>query len=221
MRTAGRSKSGFAGSAMTRVTRSQSTGRRRTASVTRATKETNISARLTLEGDGRGQVNTTMPFLDHMLSAFAKHGGVDLSLSARGDTEVDYHHTIEDIGLVLGETIARCVGDKRGIERFGSASVPMDEALAVVTLDLSGRPYLVYRVGLPKRRKILKFDVDLVEHFFRALTTTGGLTLHISTPYGHDPHHLLEAVFKAFGRALAQAVRRKGRAIPSTKGSLA
>jgi imidazoleglycerol-phosphate dehydratase len=193
----------------------------RTARVTRVTKETRVSAALTLEGRGRGQVRTTMPFLDHMLSAFAKHGGLDLVLTARGDTHIDYHHTVEDIGLVLGETLARCVGDKRGIARFGSASVPMDDALAAVTLDLSGRPYLVYKVGLPKRRKILKFDTDLIEHFFRALTTTGGLTLHINVPYGHDPHHLLEAVFKAFGRALAQAVRRDGRAVASTKGVLA
>lgn len=192
----------------------------RRASVSRATKETRIAATLTLEGRGRSRVATTLPFLDHMLSAFAKHGGLDLVLTARGDTNVDYHHTVEDIGLVLGETLARCVGDKRGIARFGSASVPMDDALAVVTLDLSGRPYLVYQVGLPKRRKILKFDTDLIEHFFRALTTTGGVTLHITTPYGHDPHHLLEAVFKAFGRALAQAVRLDGRAVPSTKGRL-
>jgi imidazoleglycerol-phosphate dehydratase len=194
----------------------------RSGQVTRVTKETRISASLTLEGSGRSQIKTTLPFLDHMLTAFAKHGGLDLRLTARGDTDIDYHHLVEDIGLVLGETIARCLGDKREIARFGWSSVPMDDALAMVTLDVSGRPYLVYQVTLPKRRKILKFDVELVEHFFRSLTTTGGLTLHITSPYGRDPHHLLEAVFKAFGRALAQAVRRDGpaRGIPSTKGRL-
>lgn len=194
---------------------------KRAGQVTRVTKETRISATLTLEGSGRSQIKTTLPFLDHMLTAFAKHGGLDLRLTARGDTDIDYHHLVEDIGLVLGETIARCLGDKRGIARFGWSSVPMDDALAMVTLDVSGRPYLVYQVTLPKRRKILKFDVELVEHFFRSLTTTGGLTLHITTPYGRDPHHLLEAVFKAFGRALDQAVRVKGRGIASTKGVLA
>jgi len=193
---------------------------KRSGQVTRVTKETRISATLTLEGSGRSQIKTTLPFLDHMLTAFAKHGGLDLRLTASGDTEIDYHHLVEDIGLVLGETIARCLGDKRGIARFGWSSVPMDDALAMVTLDVSGRPYLVYQVTLPKRRKILKFDVELVEHFFRSLTTTGGLTLHITTPYGRDPHHLLEAIFKAFGRALAQAVHRDGRAVASTKGVL-
>jgi imidazoleglycerol-phosphate dehydratase len=193
---------------------------KRSGQVTRVTKETRISATLTLEGSGRSQIKTTLPFLDHMLTAFAKHGGLDLRLTARGDTDIDYHHLVEDIGLVLGETIARGLGDKRGIARFGWSSVPMDDALAMVTLDVSGRPYLVYQVTLPKRRKILKFDVELVEHFFRSLTTTGGLTLHITSPYGRDPHHLLEAIFKAFGRALAQAVRRDGRAVASTKGRL-
>jgi len=193
---------------------------RRTGRVTRVTKETRISTDLALEGSGRSRVRTTLPFLDHMLTAFAKHGGMDLQLTARGDTDIDYHHLVEDIGLVLGETIARSLGDKRGIARFGWAAVPMDDALAMVTLDVSGRPYLVYQVTLPKRRKILKFDVELIEHFFRSLTATGGLTLHITTPYGRDPHHLLEAIFKAFGRALAQAVRREGRAVASTKGVL-
>jgi imidazoleglycerol-phosphate dehydratase len=203
-----------------RIGRIGKTGRR-TAQVRRATKETRISTTLTLDGEGRGQVKTTLPFLDHMLTAFAKHGGFDLRLTAMGDTHIDYHHLIEDIGLVLGEAIARGLADKRGIARFGWAAVPMDDALAMVTLDLSGRPYLVYQVPLPKRRKILKFDVELVEHFFRSLAATGGITLHITTPYGHDPHHLFEAVFKAFGRALAQAVRRQGRGVASTKGLLA
>ena len=200
----------------------RTTRRQRVARLKRVTTETQISIQLGLDRDGRGRVSTTLPFLDHMLSAFAKHGGMDLTLTARGDTDVDDHHTVEDIGLVLGEAIARAVGDKRGIERFGSSSVPMDDALAMVTVDLSGRPYLVYQVGLGRHRKILKFDVELIEHFFRSLTTSGRITLHISTPYGHDPHHLLEAVFKAFGRALAQAVRidprRKG--VRSTKGAL-
>lgn len=193
----------------------------RTASVRRETKETHISATLTLEGQGRGKISTTLPFLDHMLSAFSKHGGFDLALTARGDTDVDHHHTVEDIGLVLGETIARCVGDKRGIARFGLSSVPMDDALAMVTVDVCGRPYLVYRVAPPRRKKILAFDTGLIEHFFRSLTSVSGLTLHINAPYGEDPHHLLEAIFKAFGRALAQAVRREGRGVPSTKGLLA
>jgi imidazoleglycerol-phosphate dehydratase len=205
---------------MTRPTKRRHRGQLRQARVARSTKETRISLQLAMDGTGRHRVGTTLPFLDHMLSAFAKHGGIDLTLSARGDTYIDYHHLVEDIGLVVGEALARGLADKRGIERFGSAAVPMDDALAVVTLDLSGRPYLVYQVALPKRRKILNFDVELIEHFFRSLTTTAGMTLHISAPYGRDPHHLLEAVFKAFGRALAQAARRSGRAIPSTKGTL-
>ena len=201
-----------------RTTRS---GRRRTATVRRATKETKISATLTLDGDGRHDVTTTLPFLDHMLSAFAKHGGFGLTMAAKGDIEVDHHHLVEDIGLVLGEAIAKCVGDKRGIARFGLSSVPMDDALAMVTVDVCGRPYLVYRVAEPRRKKILEFDTGLIEHFFRSLTSMSGVTLHINAPYGEDPHHLLEAIFKAFGRALAQAVRIEGRAIPSTKGALA
>ena len=197
--------------------------RRRTATVKRVTKETNITVRLSLDGKGNSRVKTSLPFLDHMLSAFAKHGGLDLEVKARGDIDIDHHHTVEDIALVLGEALARCVGEKKGIGRFGASSVPMDEALAEVVLDFSGRPYLVYKVVFPNRRRILKFDVELIEHFFRSLTTTAGLTLHIRTPYGSDPHHLLESIFKAFGRAVAVAVRvdpsRKG--VPSTKGRLA
>ncbi len=194
----------------------------RKANIQRKTKETQIRIGLDLDGQGRYQIRTPMPFLDHMLSVMAKHGLLDLTIQANGDTEVDFHHTVEDLGIVLGEALKKALGQKIGVQRFGAATVPLDDALAWVSLDLSGRPYLVYKVVLPSKRKIKDFDPYLIEHFFEALATHCGMTLHINVPYGKNPHHILEAIFKAFGKALEGAtrinVRMKG--IPSTKGKL-
>lgn len=193
----------------------------RSGAVTRETKETQITIQIDLDGSGKYQVETPFPFLNHMLSAFAKHGYFDLTVKAKGDVEIDDHHTVEDIGIVLGETLAKAWGEKRGIRRFGHASIPLDEALAEVTVDLSGRPYLVYQVQMPKK-KIKEFDTDLVEHFFRAVVDQCKINLHINLHYGKDPHHILEAIFKGFGRALDEATqidpRLKG--VASTKGKL-
>ena len=194
----------------------------RKASIQRNTKETQIRIGLDLDGQGRYQIRTPLPFLDHMLSVMAKHGLLDLTVRANGDTEVDFHHTVEDLGIVLGEALKKALGQKMGIQRFGSATVPLDDALAWVSLDLSGRPYLVYKVDLPPKRKIKDFDPYLIEHFFEALATHCGMTLHINVPYGKNPHHILEAIFKAFGKALEGATRINARmkGIPSTKGKL-
>lgn len=194
----------------------------RKASMSRHTTETKVRVTLNLDGTGKYRVKTTIPFLDHMLSIMARHGCLDLTVLASGDTEVDYHHTVEDIGIVLGQSLAKALADKRKIVRFGSFTVPMDEAQARVDLDISGRPYLVYQLTLPRKRKILDFDLDLIEEFFRALVTTSGITLHINVPYGRNPHHIIEAIFKAFGRALDLATQHDSRVqgIPSTKGKL-
>jgi imidazoleglycerol-phosphate dehydratase len=193
----------------------------RKAAVERQTKETQISAQINLDGSGVYEVQTPFPFLNHMLSAFAKHGFFDLKLTAKGDTDIDDHHTVEDIGLVMGELLAKGWGDKRGVRRFGNATIPLDEALAQVTVDLSGRPYLVYQVRMP-RKKIKAFDTEMIEHFFRSLADQSKINLHINLIYGKDPHHILEAIFKGFGRALDQATqidpRVKG--VASTKGKL-
>jgi imidazoleglycerol-phosphate dehydratase len=193
----------------------------RKARVKRQTKETDISIGVNLDGTGLYQVKTPFPFMDHMLSAFSKHGFFDLDVKAKGDTEIDDHHTMEDIGIVMGEVLAKAVGKKEGIRRFGNAVIPLDEALAQVTVDLSGRPYLVYEVRMP-RKKIKAFDVEMVEHFFRSLVDQSRMNLHIRLISGKDPHHILEAIFKGFGRALDQALqidpRVKG--VASTKGKL-
>jgi imidazoleglycerol-phosphate dehydratase len=196
--------------------------KKRVATITRKTTETQVKVQLNLDGSGKGRIKTTMPFLDHMLAIMAKHGCFDLTVQARGDTEVDYHHTVEDLGIVLGQTVAKALGHKQQIVRFGSFAVPMDEAQARVDLDISGRPYLVYHVPLPKKKRIRDFELDLIEEFFRALVTHCGMTLHINVPYGKNPHHIHEAVFKAFGRALDQASLRDARVrgVPSTKGRL-
>ncbi len=193
----------------------------RRAKIVRNTKETHISANLNLDGGGEYKIETPYPFLSHMLSGFAKHGLFDLTLVAKGDTEIDDHHTVEDMGIVLGDAIFQALEEKEKVTRFGYASIPLDEALAHVTVDLSGRPYLVYNVSLP-RRKIKMFDLDLIHHFFRSLTDRGKITLHINLLYGKDPHHILEAIFKAFGRALHQATRLnpKLKGVASTKGTL-
>lgn len=194
----------------------------RKAKLKRKTKETDISLDLNLDGRGNYAIDSTISFLDHMLSLMCKHGLMDVKLAARGDTDVDYHHTVEDIGLVLGSSIRDALGDMKGISRYGSAEVPMDEAIARVSLDISGRPYLVYKVAFPKRSRIKNFDADLVEDFLQALVSTGGITLHVNVPYGRNTHHIIEAIFKALGRALREAVSLdpRVRGVPSTKGKL-
>lgn len=163
-----------------------------------------------------------MPFLDHMLTLMSKHGCIDLTVAAKGDIEVDYHHTVEDIGIVLGQVISKALGSRQQITRFGSFAIPMDETLARVDLDISGRSFLVYQLILPRKKKIRDFDLDLIEEFFRAFVTASGITLHINVPYGKNSHHIHEAVFKALGRALDLAIRRdpRVRGVPSTKGRL-
>jgi imidazoleglycerol-phosphate dehydratase len=193
----------------------------RQATVARKTNETDISVTVNLDGSGAHQIATPFPFLDHMLSAFSKHSLFDLSVAASGDTHVDDHHTIEDLGIVLGDTLAKSWGDKKGIRRFGFASIPLDEALTHVTVDLSGRPYLVYNVKMPKKT-IKDFNTDMVGHFFRSMVDQARINLHINLLYGRDPHHILETIFKGFGRALEQATRIDPRIIgvASTKGVL-
>ena len=190
--------------------------------VVRKTKETDITLLLNLDGKGIYDIKTSIPFLDHMLSLFAKHGLFDLKINAKGDIEIDYHHTVEDIGICLGDALKKTLGNKTGIKRYGSATVPMDEAIASVSLDISDRPYLVYKVALPKKSKIKNFDIDIIEDFFQAVVSRSGITLHVGVPYGRNIHHMIEAVFKAIGRALNEAVtidpRIKG--VMSTKGKL-
>ena len=193
----------------------------RGASVERATSETSIQVKWGLDGKGQSQIHTTIPFLDHMLILLAKHGFFDLTVDAKGDTEIDDHHTVEDIGIVLGSALTSALDGKQGIARFGWGSVPLDETLAQVTVDLSGRPYLVYHVDLPSRM-IKTFDLGLFEDFFQAFVNHGGLNLHINLMYGRNPHHIMEAVFKAFAKALEQATRFDQRVsgVLSTKGTL-
>jgi len=200
----------------------KSSSKRRVAEYKRQTKETSIHGRLFIDGKGTARIDTGMPFLDHMLDVMTRHGFFNLELTARGDLEVDFHHTVEDLGIVMGELVTRAIKEKSGIRRFGHSAVPMDESLAIVSMDLSGRPHLVYHVDISKPQRIRSFDVSLVEHFFEALVNHSRMTLHINVPYGKNPHHILEAVFKAFGRALDQATqideRLKG--VLSTKGKL-
>ncbi|HKZ56181.1 MAG TPA: imidazoleglycerol-phosphate dehydratase HisB [Thermodesulfovibrionales bacterium] len=194
----------------------------RKSSIKRKTTETNIKINFNIDGSGKGSINTQMPFLDHMLTLFTKHGLFDLNIDASGDLEVDYHHTVEDIGIVMGQAITKAVGEKKGIKRYGSAEIPMDETLASVSLDLSGRPYLVYNVSLPRKVRIKEFDPDLIEDFFQAIVNNSGVTLHINLQYGRNIHHIFEAIFKAFGRALDEATTIDSRisGVPSTKGKL-
>jgi imidazoleglycerol-phosphate dehydratase len=193
----------------------------RRAEVKRTTSETDISLLLDLDGLGVADVATGIGFLDHMLVLLAHHGGFDLTVRASGDLDVDGHHTVEDIGLTLGQALREALGDKRGIRRYGSFLLPMDEALVMVALDLSGRPHFAHDLKLAGVR-IGEFDADLTPHFFRSLATQCGMTLHVRLLAGSDAHHIVEAVFKAFARALAQACERHGRAdaVPSTKGTL-
>ena len=195
----------------------------RKAKVARKTKETDIKLSLNLDGKGDYKVDTSAPFLDHMLSLMSKHGHMDLDVQAKGDIEIDYHHLIEDIGIVLGEAIKKALGKKLGIRRYGESMTPMDETLAQVVLDLSGRPYLVYNVKLGRgTRRIKDVDISLFEDFFRSVSNTAGMNLHINLTYGRDLHHIIEAIFKGFGRALRSAVEIHGKSkgVPSTKGTL-
>jgi imidazoleglycerol-phosphate dehydratase len=194
----------------------------RTSQVKRSTKETEIEVSLDLDGQGKSEVDTAIPFLDHMLSQLSRHGYFDLKLKAKGDIQIDYHHTVEDVGIVLGKAFAEALGEKRGIKRYGSALVPMDEALARVVIDISNRPMLSYRVPL-KKRTTGTFDVGLIKEFFYALVTNAGITTHIDLISGEDPHHISEAIFKAFARSMDQATAVEDRIadrVPSTKGLL-
>ncbi|BCB95795.1 imidazoleglycerol-phosphate dehydratase [Dissulfurispira thermophila] len=194
----------------------------RKANITRKTKETDIAVEINLDGSGKYSINTSIPFLDHMLSLMCKHGLFDIKLKAKGDIEIDYHHTVEDVGIVIGKAIKQALGDMEGISRYGQASLPMDEALALVSLDISGRPYLVYKVEFPKKSKLKDFDPDLIEDFLQALVSNSGITLHINVLYGRNTHHIIEAIFKGLGRALRQAVTidSKIKGLPTTKGKL-
>ncbi len=194
---------------------------KRTAELERITQETRISGRLNIDGRGTTKIQTGIGFLDHMLTLMGAHGFLDLALDAQGDLEVDFHHTVEDVGLVVGEMLDTALGERQGIRRFGHAVTPMDDALAAVTVDLSKRPYLVF--NLPSAiGPAGNFDPQLAKEFCRALATRGGLNLHVNVSYGEDPHHILEAVFKALGRALAQAVGWDARVegVRSTKGAI-
>lgn len=191
----------------------------RRADVRRTTTETDIALTLVLDGSGAADVETGIGFFDHMLELFAHHGGFDLTVRAVGDLEVDGHHTVEDVALTLGQALREALGDKRGVRRYGSYLLPMDEALAMVALDLSGRPYFAHDLRLAGVR-IGAFDGDLTAHFFRSLAMQAGLTLHIRLLAGSDAHHIVEAVFKGVARALRQACELTASGVPSTKGTL-
>ncbi len=198
------------------------TNLKRAATVTRTTKETRITASVNLDGGGASKFATGIPFLEHMLEQVARHGLIDLDIAAQGDLHIDAHHTVEDIGITLGQAFAKAAGDKQGITRYGHAYVPLDEALSRVVVDLSGRPGLEYRVEFPRAR-IGEFDVDLLHEFFQGFANHALVTLHIDGLSGKNAHHIAETVFKAFGRALRMALERDARigsAVPSTKGSL-
>ncbi|MFZ9681949.1 MAG: imidazoleglycerol-phosphate dehydratase HisB [Cephaloticoccus sp.] len=194
----------------------------RIATLSRKTAETDISLKLAVDGTGVSQVDTGVPFFDHMLTLFAKHGLFDLEVKAKGDVDVDYHHTVEDVGLVLGAAFKEALGDKGGIRRYGFFLLPMDEALARVVVDLSGRACLVYD-AVPPTMFVRDFNLVLVKEFCRAFSNALGCNLHVKLEYGEEPHHVAEAIFKALARALDEATRidaRTGGALPSTKGSL-
>ena len=194
----------------------------RTAEVTRNTKETQIRVKVGLDGKGSARLSTGLPFLEHMLDQVARHGMLDLEIEAKGDLHIDAHHTVEDIGITLGQALAKAAGDKAGLRRFGHAYVPLDEALSRVVIDLSGRPGLEYHVQF-SRALVGEFDVDLVHEFFQGFVNHAQVTLHIDNLRGDNSHHQCETMFKAFGRALRMAVEpdpRAGGAIPSTKGTL-
>jgi imidazoleglycerol-phosphate dehydratase len=189
--------------------------------IRRKTTETDISIEIDLDGAGEGNISTTIHFMDHMLTLFARHGLIDLVIDGKGDTHIDDHHLVEDLGICLGDAVKNAVGDKKGIGRYGSAIVPMDESLCSVVIDISGRPYLVYNVEF-KSKRAGKFDYALIKEFFKSFSDHSGMTLHINLIYGKNSHHIAEAIFKAFALALRKAVTIHGRieGILSTKGSL-
>ena len=193
----------------------------RTSYVKRSTSETQIEVSLNLDGSGIQDIKTPIPFLDHMLSQLAKHGYFDLKVKAQGDTQIDFHHTVEDVGIAVGQAFKEALGDKKGIRRFAEASVPLNEALAQCVIDISGRAYLVFNIEFPKA-KLGEFDVELVSEFFQAFSANSGITLHLNSPYWSNLHHITEALFKAFARALDSACSLDLRTsdIPSTKGTL-
>lgn len=194
----------------------------RKAAISRKTKETDITLTLNIDGTGASSIKTGVPFMDHMFAHIAKHGFFDITIRAKGDTHIDDHHTVEDLGIVFGQALKKALGDSTGIRRYGESTVPMDETLSQVVLDLSGRPYLIYQVELPKKYKLKDFDPGLAEDFFRSVSNHAGMNLHVNLFYGRDVHHILESIFKAFGRALDQATsidpRIKG--VLSTKGKI-
>jgi imidazoleglycerol-phosphate dehydratase len=195
----------------------------RTATRRRATKETQVEITLDLDGEGNAEIGTGLPFFDHMLSQLARHGSLDIVVRAEGDLAVDAHHTVEDVGIVLGEVFAEALGDKKGIRRFASVAVPLDESLVDVALDCAGRAFLHYDVDLAPEGSPLgqpPFQPQLAEEFWRAFVTSAAVTLHVALRYGRNPHHILEASFKGVARAIREAVKIEGAAIPSTKGIL-
>ena len=194
----------------------------RQATVERVTKETRISATVDLDGGGRYDVSTGIGFLDHMLEQISRHSLIDVTVKAEGDLHIDFHHTTEDTGIVLGEAVSEALGDRKGIRRFGSALSPMDETLTRVALDISNRPYLIWRVAL-ERPKVGEMDTELFKEWFQAFAQAAGMTLHVETFYGDNNHHIVESCFKGLARALRQAIEidtRKADAVPSTKGVL-
>lgn len=195
--------------------------KQRTAEIQRTTRETEVLVRLELDGSGKNQIDSGVPFLDHMLTLFSVHSLCNLTVAARGDVEVDDHHTVEDIGICLGQAIAQCLGDRSGIQRYGEAIVPMDEALGRVVIDVSGRPYLVYQVSVPAER-LGSFSTENSREFFQALVNHAGLTMHVDLIRGENSHHIIEAVFKAFGRAFRKAVSQESalQGVWSSKGVL-
>lgn len=193
----------------------------RTTHITRTTAETSIRLELTIDGNGQAAINSSVPFLDHMLILFTRHGLFDLTVEAKGDIDIDFHHTVEDIGIVLGQAFREALGDKQGIRRYGTARIPMDEALADVTVDLSGRPYLVYNVEIAAP-SVGSFDTELAREFFQAFANSCGCNLHLNLLYGDNAHHIIEACFKGFARAMDSATSRDDRisGVMSTKGTL-
>lgn len=195
---------------------------KRTTTINRKTKETQIELTLNLDGTGTPKVKTPVPFLSHMLEAFSKHSGFDLTVNAKGDTHVDDHHTVEDIGICLGAALEKALGDKKGISRYGFFMVPLDEALVRCVVDLSGRNYMNFALNLNTKKRIGTFDTELVEDFFKAASDNGKFNLHLETLHGRNSHHIVEAAFKSFARALKMAVTidAKVKGVPSTKGNL-
>ena len=193
----------------------------RTSHVKRSTSETQIEVKLNLDGSGIQEIKTPVPFLDHMLSQLARHGYFDLTIKAEGDTHIDFHHTVEDVGIAVGQAFKEALGEKKGIRRFSEANVPLNEALAQCIIDISGRAFFVFNVELPKA-KLGEFDVELVPEFFQAFSANSGITLHLNSPYWNNLHHITEALFKSFARALDSACSLDSRTseVPSTKGTL-